>query len=129
MPSCVIDTSAVFVDLQGERGAEEARRWLKEAAISTVNLQEIASKAIDKGGPREKVSQLIERLRLETHNLTADLALAAGLLRIATARKSLSLGDRSCLALARQLGVPAVTADRDRADVADATGVEVVLVR
>lgn len=129
MASCVIDTSAVFVDLQSERGADEARRWLKDAVISTVNLQEVASKAIDKGMPPEKVPGLIGRLRLETRDLTAPLALQAGLLRAVTAHKGLSLGDRSCLALARELGLPAVTADRDWADVADAVGVEVVLVR
>lgn len=39
MPICVIDTSAVFADLNEETGAEEARRWLRDAAISAINLE------------------------------------------------------------------------------------------
>jgi PIN domain nuclease of toxin-antitoxin system len=40
------------------------------------------------------------------------LAYRAGLLRPATKAAGLSFGDRGCLALAQQLGVPALTADR-----------------
>ncbi|MBI3977092.1 MAG: hypothetical protein HY331_02795 [Chloroflexi bacterium] len=42
----------------------------------------------------------------------ADLAYQAGLLHPATRQAGLSLGDRACLALARRLGLPALTADR-----------------
>jgi PIN domain nuclease of toxin-antitoxin system len=41
-----------------------------------------------------------------------DLAYRAGLLRSVTRSAGLSLGDRACLALAEQLGQPALTADR-----------------
>lgn len=67
MAICVIDTSAVFVDLQGETGAEKAREWLRDAAISTVNLQEIVAKAIEKGIPSEIVPDMLARLRLDVH--------------------------------------------------------------
>ncbi len=130
MPTCVIDTSAVFADL-GEEGAIEARRWLRDAAISALNLQEIVAKAVDEGVPEDTVPDLLERLRLVVHPLDAldaDLALEAGLLRSVTRPKGLSHGDRACLALVRRLRLPAVTADRARAEVAGAVGVEVVLV-
>ena len=127
MPTCVIDTSAVFADL-GEEGAIEARRWLRDAAISALNLQEIVAKAVDEGVPEDAVPDLLERLRLVVHPLDADLALEAGLLRSVTRPKGLSHGDRACLALARRLRLPAVTADRARAEIAGAVGVEVVLV-
>lgn len=55
--------------------------------------------------------------------------MAAGRMREATAGHGLSLGDRSCLALAAALNLPAVTADRAWAEVAEAVDVEVVLVR
>lgn len=42
----------------------------------------------------------------------ADSAHRTGALRPATRQAGLSLGDRACLALAQQLGVPALTADR-----------------
>jgi PIN domain nuclease of toxin-antitoxin system len=129
MPTCVIDTSAVFADLNEEAGAEEARRWLRDAAISAINLQEIVSKALDKGVPGEKIPTLIEALRLDVHSLDHELAFAAGLMRDATKRVGLSHGDRACLALARKLGLPAVTADRAWAEIAEATGVKVVLIR
>ena len=129
MPTCVIDTSAVFADLGEEEGAIEARRWLRDAAISALNLQEIVSKVVDKGVPEDTVPDLLERLRLVVHPLDADLALEAGLLRGVTKPKGLSHGDRACLALARRLRLPAVTADRAWAEVAGAVGVEVVLVR
>ena len=66
MPTCVIDTSAVFADL-GEEGAIEARRWLRDAAISALNLQEIVAKAVDEGVPEDAVPDLLERLRLVVH--------------------------------------------------------------
>lgn len=129
MPACVIDTSAVFADLNEETGAEEARRWLRDAAISAINLQEIVSKALDKGVPAAGIPALIEALRLDVRSLDHDLAVAAGLMRDATKRVGLSHGDRACLALARKLGLPAVTADRAWAEIAEEIGVKVVLVR
>lgn len=129
MPSCVIDTSAVFADLHEEVGAAEARRWMRDAVISAINLQEVASKAIDKGVPADVVPSLIEALRLDTRPLDKDLALAAGTMRALTARLGLSHGDRACLALAKKLGLPAVTADKAWAEVAQDIGVDVVVIR
>lgn len=129
MPSCVVDTSAVFVDLNEETGAAEARRWLRDAAISAINLQEVVSKSVDKGVPAEAVPRLVEALRLDVRALDAELAMEAGLMCIATVHLGLSHGDRACLALARQLDVPAVTADRAWKDVEAELGVKVVLVR
>ena len=129
MPTCVVDTSTVFVDLNEEQGADEARRWLRDAAMSAINLQEVISKCLDKGVPAEAIPALIAALRLDVRPLDASLAMEAGMMRHATARLGLSHGDRACLALARKLGLPAVTADRAWADVAQDLGVEVVLVR
>ena len=129
MPSCVIDTSAVFVDLQGETGAAEARRWLRDAAISAVNLHEIVAKATEKGATPDQARELVGKLRLTVHPHDADGAIEAGLMRVATRPKGLGLGDRACLALAGALDLPAVTADVAWADLADQLGVEVVLVR
>ena len=129
MPTCVVDTSAVFVDLNEEPGAEEARRWLHDAAISAINLQEVVSKSIDKGVPPDAIPGLIAALRFDVRPLDASLAIDAGIMRAATARLGLSHGDRACLALARKLGLPVVTADRAWAEVAQELGVEVVLVR
>lgn len=129
MPSCVIDASAVFADLNEETGAGEARRWLRDAAISAANLQEIVSKAIDKGIPSDTVPELIAALRLDIRPVDAELAISAGLMRAATRHLRLSHGDRACLALARKLDLPAVTADRAWAGITEEVGVTVVLIR
>ena len=129
MAICVIDTSAVFVDLQGEPGAEEARKWLRDAAISSVNLHEIVAKATEKGATPDQARELIAKLRLSVHSHDADAAIEAGLMRVATKTKGLGLGDRACLALAKQLNLPAVTADGAWVELADELDVEVVIVR
>ena len=129
MATCVIDASAVFVDLQDELGAARAREWLRDAAISAVNLQEVVAKAVQKGLPADKVPDLLGRLRLTVHAHDEAQAMAAGLMRETTAARGLSLGDRSCLALAATLGLPAVTADRAWLHVAEDVGVEVIAVR
>ena len=129
MASCVIDTSAVFVDLQNEPGAEEARKWLRDAAISAVNLHEIVAKATEKGATPDQIGELIGKLRLEVHEHDTEAAVEAGLLRVATKPKGLGLGDRACLALARKLDLPAVTADAAWKELATELDIEVVLVR
>ena len=50
-------------------------------------------------------------------------------LRAATRELGLSLGDRACLALARGLQATAVTADRAWAELAEATGVRIEVIR
>ena len=129
MASCVIDTSAVFVDLQNEPGAEEARKWLRDAAISAVNLHEIVAKATEKGATPGQLGELVGKLRLDVHDHDTEAAVEAGLLRVATKPKGLGLGDRACLALARKLDLPAVTADAAWKELATELDIEVVLVR
>ena len=51
-------------------------------------------------------------LGLDVRPFDADAACATGALRETTRDAGLSLGDRACLALARQLGRPVLTADR-----------------
>jgi ribonuclease VapC len=60
----------------------------------------------------EQAHARLRRLRLEVVPPDEAQAWAAGELRRQTRAAGLSLGDRACLALARYLGLPAVTADR-----------------
>ena len=71
----------------------------------------------------------VDDLGLVVHDVTRDLGLDAGAMVSMTKPKGLSEGDRACLALARHLGMPAVTADRPWAEVADEGGVRVELIR
>lgn len=113
-----LDASALLALLQNERGAEVVEDAIADGAtISTVNLAEALSTMARKGAdPATALATMTERgviggaITVEPFTL-AD-AVEAARLRPLTATAGLSLGDRSCLALARRLGTPALTADQ-----------------
>jgi ribonuclease VapC len=113
-----LDASALLALLQNERGAEVVENAIADGAtISTVNLAEALSTMARKGAdPATALATMTERgviggaITVEPFTL-AD-AVEAARLRPLTAKAGLSLGDRSCLALARRLGTPALTADQ-----------------
>jgi ribonuclease VapC len=113
-----LDASALLALLQNEPGAEIVEDAIADGAtISTVNLAEALSTMARKGAdPATALATMTERgviggaITVEPFTL-AD-AVEAARLRPLTAKAGLSLGDRSCLALARRLGTPALTADQ-----------------
>ena len=128
--ACAIDTSAILAHLQNEPGGDIVLDWLERGAVvSILNVQELASKLAEAGVERGAVETTLADLSLDLRPITVELALDAGFMRADAGRRGLSHGDRACLALARHLGLPAVTADRPWADVAPAIGVEVRLIR
>ena len=131
MAACVADTSALIAYLLDEPGGNVVGDWLQQGAVvSTLNVQELVSKIVRDGGTREAATATVEDFAFEAqHDLTAALAVKAGAMIIQTRTQGLSHGDRACLALARHLDLPAMTADRDWAKVADAVGVRVELIR
>ena len=111
----VFDASALLVMLFDEPGAQKAAAELetRDGVASAVNYAEVISKLMERGLPEEAALQAWRGLSVEVHPLDAAMALDAARLRATTRSQGLSLGDRCCLALARQLGnVPVVTADR-----------------
>ena len=58
-----------------------------------------------------------------------DLALEAARLREPTRIAGAGIGDRACLALARQRSIPLYTADQRLSRIADAIGVDVRQIR
>ena len=68
-------------------------------------------------------------LGMEAVPLSVEQAQLSAALRLATRAIGLSLGDRACLALARDRGLPAVTAERRWPDVAEDAGVVVEVIR
>ncbi len=115
--------------LWGEPGGEKVAAVADAAAISANNIAEVATKLADKGVPQDTVVATLADLELEIHDVDMAMAISIGALRASTRAAGLSLGDRSCLALAKALSVPAVTTDRAWADIAEASGVEVRLIR
>jgi PIN domain nuclease of toxin-antitoxin system len=130
MSACVIDSSAVMAFLNREPGEPAVSDWLdRGAAASALILQEVMSNLVRLGLEREAALEAVAGLGLKIHDLTEPLALEAGAIALIAKPFGLSHGDRACLALARQLGLPAVTADRAWADAAEAIKVEVVIIR
>ncbi len=113
MTDWVLDASALLALLNREPGAERVAEALAAGAIiSAVNLSEVIARLAEIGMPGAEIREAIEPLGLDVADFDAEGAFAAGLLRPATRAAGLSFGDRACLALGAQRGVPVLTADR-----------------
>ena len=129
----VLDASALLAHLRDEPGADVVAEAIASGAvISTVNLAEVFSRVADRGGdPAKLAAELTQRGLLDgaisVEPFTAADAIDARRLRPLTRDAGLSLGDRACLALARRLDAPALTADTDWQGVAH--GVELRPIR
>ncbi len=123
----VLDASALLCLLNGEPGSERVLEALPTAVIGAANLAEVVSKLRERGLSVEEVEEVLGGLPLDVRPLTAAQAYAIGHLRPTTRNLGLSLGDRACLALAAELGLPALTADQAWAGLD--IGVEVELIR
>jgi PIN domain nuclease of toxin-antitoxin system len=116
--------------LKGEPGEAAVEEWLvRGAAVSALTIQELVSKIVQGGGTKDDAVATADELGTPVHDLTQPLAIEVGAMITVTKPKGLSHGDRACLSLAKQLGVPAVTADRAWSDIADVLGVEIMRVR
>jgi PIN domain nuclease of toxin-antitoxin system len=77
-----------------------------------VNFAEVITNLIDHGVPTEQAAFVTDHLGCEVLDADRQRARAVGALHAKTRRTDVSLGDRFCLALAEELGLPALTADR-----------------
>ena len=112
MSRVVLDSSALLCVLNGEAGADRVAQVLPSAVIGAANLAEVVTKLRERGLNAEEVEEVLGGLHLDVRPFTPAQAYATGHLRPATRALGLSLGDRACLALAAELGVPALTADQ-----------------
>ncbi|KQM63589.1 MULTISPECIES: type II toxin-antitoxin system VapC family toxin [unclassified Sphingomonas] len=113
MTSAVLDASAVLALIRDEPGADKVAPHIGRAAISAVNLQEVVKELLLSGLDEATIRELLGELRLDVRAHDTDAAYAAAALHVQTREVGHGLGDRSCLALAMQLGIPALTADRE----------------
>ncbi len=127
MSEVVLDASALMALLNSEPGASAVDEALDEASISAINLSEVVARMSDLGTPESDILDKLQELDLDVIPFDTEQAYQAGLLRSSTRSFGLSLGDRACLALARRLGVPALTADRLWSQLS--IGIEVRLIR
>lgn len=110
--SVVFDSSALLAISFDEAGAERAARGLKDGMMSAVNVAEVISRYVDQGASEEEARASLQAFGLDIRPFNETQAIAAGLMRTATQKLGLSLGDRACLALAVQEGATVFTADR-----------------
>ncbi len=108
----VLDASALLALINAEPGWDSVAAAIGEAAISAVNLAEVVTKMIDIGIPKDDAWVEAADLVPAIIDFGPEQARATAELRTATRSLGLSFGDRACLALARQLHLPALTANQ-----------------
>jgi PIN domain nuclease of toxin-antitoxin system len=122
----VLDASAILALLFGEPGAETVADAIADgAAVSTVTHAEVGTVLIRSGNDHGALALLAGQVRVEPFTET-DANTAAALIAAAQ-RLGLSLGDRACLALAKRLGVHALTAEQAWAQLQ--VDIEITLIR
>lgn len=114
MTDIVLDSSVIIALIADEPISADRSSLLEDVnpVISAVNLAEVSSWLADQGADRDQIVEGLGAFGLTVMPLEFESAVATGLLRPLTRHMGLSLGDRACLALARSLGAPVLTADR-----------------
>ena len=127
MTDWVLDSSAVLADMNDEPGGDVARAIRTEACVSAVNAAEVVGKLIELGMAPDEAGARFDLYGCDVIEADGARAIAAGRLHAVTHRTGVSLGDRFCLALAMERGLPVLTGDR-RWKTLD-LGIEVRLIR
>lgn len=130
MMQSVLDASALLAWLLNERGSDAVLSAIEAGAgMSAVNVAEVATRYALAGADAVAVGSMIDRLPFPVIDFDADLAKRTALLAPVTRAMGLSLGDRACLALAKRLHLPAITADQAWLAIAESAGVSVQVIR
>ncbi|HEY1750901.1 MAG TPA: PIN domain-containing protein [Caulobacteraceae bacterium] len=127
MPKAVIDASALLAVLYGEPGADVTLGAMGDAVMSAVNVAEAISKLVVRGIAEHDAIAAVHSFDVEVAPVDERQAALAGLLHARSRRQGVSLGDAFCLALAKAVAAPALTADRRWASLD--LGVAVTLIR
>jgi ribonuclease VapC len=109
----VLDASVLLAIFKDERFEQDVLSVLEGAVMSATNYAEVLTRLSDLGisatSPRvEAIFALLDRIE----PFTEAQARVASDLRNETRHAGLSLADRSCLALALEIGADVYTADR-----------------
>ena len=110
----VLDASAVLALIHREPGHEVVAKELDGAILGTPNLAEVVGKLIDADIDVRRLRVLLSATGVVVEPLTAAEAELAGAWRARGGGRTLSLGDRCCLALTTRV-TPAEVLTADRA--------------
>lgn len=108
----VLDASALLALLNQESGGETVENYLANSVMSTVNLSEVISILREIEINQTEAEEIVSGLVSEIIPFNYQQACIAAALRKTTKSHGLSLGDRACFALAKELDLPIVTADK-----------------
>ncbi|MBS0591502.1 MAG: type II toxin-antitoxin system VapC family toxin [Proteobacteria bacterium] len=113
MSGYVFDASALLAVAFNEPGADEVMNLIAQygGEVSAVNWSEVAAKLAEHGVPEKDIARELSGFGLTVVPFDEAQALLAAALRTSTRKLGLSIGDRSCLALAKHRKARAVTAD------------------
>jgi ribonuclease VapC len=122
------DASALLAVALDERGGEAVLELLSQPGgeVSAVNWSEVGAKLAERGLQAGDIALELSAFGLDVIPFDEEQANLAAALRPVTKALGLSLGDRSCLALAQLHGARVVTAD---ANWKKLDGFEVIAVR
>lgn len=98
--------------VNGEPGGSRVTPLLEGAAISAVNLAEVATKMLDNGKTWALIHEPITQMGFVVISFDQDQAHEAAKLRSGTRAYGLSMADRACIGLGVRLGLPVYTAER-----------------
>ena len=122
----VLDASAILAALNDEPGGDRAAELAPFSIVSAVNVAEVVGKLLDHGVWMDEAVRVVVALGAPIVPFGETEAMTAALLRPATLRFGLSLGDRACIATAMVRGLPVITADRRWSELDLPTGVELI---
>ena len=124
----VLDASAVLALVHDEPGADMVGAELPTSVLGAANLAEVIGKLVNVGVDVSRFRALLAATGVTIEPLLEEDAELAGAMRSLPGGRTLSLGDRCCLALTlRTSPAEVMTADRASADLDLPVSVRLVL--